>query len=125
VPILSILTIFILPLKMYWDTELYANMIYDTVTEIQFATDMLVRGRAGNVDVCKLQNLTQEISVLLPKVDLRASTAHLRDNPYYVSLLLAQFRCRSSSTDSLSLSGSSIRNVSFPSFLIPICHLTS
>ena len=54
VPILSILTIFILPLKMYWDTELYATMIYDTVTAIEMATDMLVKGRAGNVDVCKL-----------------------------------------------------------------------
>lgn len=34
VPILSFLTIFILPLKMYWDNALYAKWIFNHVTKI-------------------------------------------------------------------------------------------
>jgi len=33
-PILSLFTIFILPLKMYWDTSLYARMIFNPVPDI-------------------------------------------------------------------------------------------
>jgi hypothetical protein len=48
VPILSILTIFILPLKMYWSSTLYAKMIMNPVTNIMKATHVLVKGRGGN-----------------------------------------------------------------------------
>ena len=53
-PFLSIFTIFILPLKMYWNNALFARMIFDTVTNISVATHVLVKGRGGNIDVCEL-----------------------------------------------------------------------
>ena len=34
VPLLSILTIFFLPLKMYWNNETYAKMLFYTVIDI-------------------------------------------------------------------------------------------
>lgn len=59
VPILSILTLFFLPLKMYWDNALNARMIYSPVLRLEQATHVLVKGRDGKVAVCELKNLTQ------------------------------------------------------------------
>jgi len=34
VPVLSVLTLFFIPLKMYWDNALNARMIYNVVADI-------------------------------------------------------------------------------------------
>jgi hypothetical protein len=64
-PILSVLSLFILPLKMYWDNDLNARMTFNTVTDIKRATHVKVIGRGGNVDICKLEDFTNKISQLL------------------------------------------------------------
>ncbi len=65
VPILSLLTIFVLPLKMYWDNALYAKWIFNHVTQIDQATHVLIKGRSGNTDICKLENLTDTVTSLI------------------------------------------------------------
>lgn len=65
VPLLSILTIFILPLKMYWSSELCCDMLYDIVDDINKATHVKIVGRPGNTDICKLENLTDKVRPIL------------------------------------------------------------
>jgi hypothetical protein len=86
VPILSILTLFFVPLKMYWDKELNARMIYNVVADLAQATHVLVRGRGGNVEVCELNNLSDEIAPLIEQFNLRESKAHLHHHEFYVRL---------------------------------------
>lgn len=92
VPIISILTLFFVPLKMYWNNELNARMIYNVVADLAQATHVLVRGRSGNVEVCELKNLSDQIAPLLEQFNLRESKAHLQHHEFYVrflSLLIA------------------------------------
>ena len=42
-----------------------AKMIYDVVDDIELATHVLIRGRPGNVEVCKLDNLTDKVRPIL------------------------------------------------------------
>jgi hypothetical protein len=83
-PVLSILTLFFLPLKMYWDNALNARMIYSPVFNLDRATHVLVGGRDGKVEVCELKNMTERIAALLNNSSLRASKAHLRNNNFFV-----------------------------------------
>jgi uncharacterized membrane protein len=48
-PILSLLTIFILPIRMYWHQHLRARYMYSRVTSLDRCTDVLVHGRDGNI----------------------------------------------------------------------------
>lgn len=64
VPLLSILTIFVLPLRMYWSTTLRAKYWYDRVDKLANATNVLVTGKLGNVEIARLQNLTLKVKEL-------------------------------------------------------------
>jgi hypothetical protein len=65
VPILSLMSLFILPLKMYWSSELCCDMLYDVVEDINKATHVRISGRPGNTDICKLENLTDKVRPIL------------------------------------------------------------
>jgi hypothetical protein len=55
VPILSVLTIFILPIVMYWRPTVYARMLFSPVNDIKNASHVVVKGRgAAKVVMCKL-----------------------------------------------------------------------
>jgi hypothetical protein len=62
-PILSLLTVFVLPIRMYWFSLLRARYMYTRVTSLQECTDLLVHGRDGNVEVVTLQNLTNKFLI--------------------------------------------------------------
>lgn len=83
VPVLSVLTLFFLPLKMYWDNALNARMLYYPVQDLRQASHVLVKGRGGNVEVCLLKNMTAKIAPLLGQFNLRESKAHLSNNEFY------------------------------------------
>lgn len=87
VPLLSILTIFMLPLKMYWSTELCCDMLYDIVDDINKATHVKIVGRPGNTDICKLENLTDKVRPILQRFQVRESKLYLTTNPFFVSTL--------------------------------------
>ena len=74
-PILSLLTIFVLPVKMYWDNGLFARMIFNPTTNIEQATHVLVKGKGGNIDICELLNHTERVA----QIKKEAQT-----NPFYV-----------------------------------------
>ena len=84
IPLLSILTLFFLPLKMYWNNALHARMIYNVVEDLAQATHVLVKGRSGNIEVCKLNNLTNAIAPLMGQFNPRESKVHLQRNEFYV-----------------------------------------
>lgn len=124
VPMLSVLTLFFLPLKMYWDNALNARMLYYPVQDLRQASHVLVKGRGGNVEVCLLKNMTAKIAPLLGQFNLRESKAHLSNNEFYVSdTQLTVFS--SSSTGSLSLSMFSRKTSFYRYSSIPICHSTN
>ncbi|MFM7853044.1 MAG: hypothetical protein ACKO96_14290, partial [Flammeovirgaceae bacterium] len=62
VPLLSLLTVFVVPIYMYWRVEFYVTMTMSTCDDILQATHVLVRGKPGNIDCCKLHDLTAKIS---------------------------------------------------------------
>jgi hypothetical protein len=62
-PILSLLTVFILPIRMYWFSHLRARYMYSRVKSLQECTDLLVHGRDGNIEVVTLQNLTDKLMI--------------------------------------------------------------
>lgn len=84
-PLASILTLFILPLKMYWSTELCCDVLYDVVDNINKATHVKIVGRPGNTDICKLENLTEKVRPILQKFQVRESKLYLTTNPFFVS----------------------------------------
>jgi|LauGreDrversion4_2_1035121.scaffolds.fasta_scaffold876134_1 hypothetical protein len=70
---------------MYWSQELTAKMIYDVVDDIEYATHVLIRGRPGNVEVCKLDDLTEKVRPILQKFNVRESKLYLTTHPFFVS----------------------------------------
>ena len=58
VPILSLLTVFILPLRLYWSADLRSKYLYSQVNSLNDADHILVRGKDGNIEIVKLQDLT-------------------------------------------------------------------
>jgi hypothetical protein len=58
-PLLSIVTLLILPLRLYWSQELRAYYLYDDVRSLSEATALLVRGKDGNVEIVQLRDLTE------------------------------------------------------------------
>ena len=84
VPFLSLMTVFILPLKMYWSTELCCDMLYDIVDDITKATHVKIVGRPGNTDICKLENLTEKVRPILQRFQVRESKRYLTTNPFFV-----------------------------------------
>lgn len=50
-PILSLLTVFVLPICMYWSQSLTAKYLYNRVTVLAEATALLVEGKDGNIEI--------------------------------------------------------------------------
>jgi hypothetical protein len=50
-PFLSVITIFVLPIRLYWSAELRAYYLYTRVRTIQEADALLVRGKDGNIEI--------------------------------------------------------------------------
>ena len=57
-PFLALITVFVLPLRMYWSTILEAKYMYSRVTSLREATHLLVRGKQGNLEIAELKNHT-------------------------------------------------------------------
>lgn len=88
VPILSILTLFVVPMYMYWRTGFYVTMCMSPTDKISRATHVLVKGKSGSLDCCKLRDCTKEVSAILPELKDHQSTQHLTKHPYLVSYLI-------------------------------------
>ena len=56
VPLLSVLSLLILPLFTFWMPSLRARLMYRKVTRVELATHVLVEGLDGNLDICHLFN---------------------------------------------------------------------
>ena len=56
-PILSILTIFLLPLNLYWNPKNHAKWCYSEVNSIVDATHLLVLGKSGYYEIIEIKNL--------------------------------------------------------------------
>lgn len=50
-PILSLLTLFVLPIWIYWSSELKAKFMYSRVANLLSATHLLVEGKDGNIEI--------------------------------------------------------------------------
>ncbi len=61
-PILSIVTIFIVPLLMYWHTRIYVFFLFTPVEGIKNASHVYIRGKSGNLDLCKIKNDGKKIN---------------------------------------------------------------
>ena len=57
-PILSVITLFVLPIRLYWSAELCAKYLYSEVRSISEADALLVRGKDGNIEIVKVQDQT-------------------------------------------------------------------
>ncbi len=64
VPLLSVITLFVLPIRLYWSAELSAKYLYTRVAIIQDADALLVRGKDGNVEIVQVQDQTQAVRPL-------------------------------------------------------------
>lgn len=55
-PLLSLLTVFVLPIFMYWNVKVRAAMLYSPVTKLEEATAMEVHNRhTGAIEICQLE----------------------------------------------------------------------
>lgn len=71
VPLLSILTIMVLPVRLYWSAELRAYYFYDKVRALEQADTMLVRGKDGNIELVDVVDKTDEVRQLGYSMDQR------------------------------------------------------
>jgi hypothetical protein len=60
-PLCSLLTIFYLPVKLYWSVPARVAWMYSPVPSLVEASHMFVRGKDGNNQIVKLQNLTEKV----------------------------------------------------------------
>lgn len=63
-PFLSVITIFVLPIRLYWSPELRAYYLYTRVRIIQEADALLVSGKDGNIEIVAVQDLTEDVRPL-------------------------------------------------------------
>ena len=64
-PILSLLSLFILPIRMYWSVPLQRKYMYNEVTDLAQVTHLLVHGRDGNIEIVELTNMAEKLSDLM------------------------------------------------------------
>jgi hypothetical protein len=64
-PILSLLSLFILPVRMYWSVPLQRKYMYSEVTDLARATHLLVYGRDGNIEIVELTNMAEKMKDLV------------------------------------------------------------
>jgi len=58
-PLCSILTVFYLPVRLYWSVEARAVWMYSPVVTLQNTTHLLVKGKDGNIEIVELKNLSE------------------------------------------------------------------
>lgn len=56
VPILSILTLMVLPIMLYWHSDARAAWFYKTTDKLDDARRILIVGREKNFDMCDLED---------------------------------------------------------------------
>ena len=66
-PFLSLITVFVLPLRMYWNTKLVARYMYSRADTLSEATHLLIRGKEGNLEITELKNYTSLVNELMPE----------------------------------------------------------
>lgn len=57
-PICSLLTLFILPIKLYWSVPARVAWMYSGTQTVDRSTHLYLRGKDGNREIVKLQNLS-------------------------------------------------------------------
>jgi len=65
VPILSILTIFIFPIFLYWKQEMRRDWLYKRASSIESATHMYIEGRDGNKEIVEVSDFSTQSNGLL------------------------------------------------------------
>jgi hypothetical protein len=63
-PICSFLTLFILPIKLYWSVPARVAWMYSRTHTVEGSTHLYLLGKDGNKEIVKLQNLTAEVHKL-------------------------------------------------------------
>ena len=69
---------------LYWNINVYIALLYRPVTEIKDATHVVVKGKPGNIDLCKLNDHSDKIAQYVEKVTQKRFE-HLKGQPYIVS----------------------------------------
>lgn len=54
VPLLSLVTLFVLPIRMYWSQTLTAKYCYNRVRSLEEADHLLITGKTGNVEIVEI-----------------------------------------------------------------------
>jgi hypothetical protein len=47
---------------MYWHTRIYVYFVFTPVEGIKNASHVYIRGKSGNLDVCKIKNGGKELN---------------------------------------------------------------
>ena len=54
VPFLCIITGLIMAVVLYWNTKARIALLYKPITDVKEATHVVIKGKPGNIDICKL-----------------------------------------------------------------------
>ena len=54
VPLLSLVTLFVLPIRMDWSQTLTAKYCYNRVRSLEEADHLLITGKTGNVEIVEI-----------------------------------------------------------------------
>lgn len=76
-----------------------AAFFYSKVDKLEQATHVLIHGRDGNIEICKLENLTSMIRPLLT-VSHMENLNYLKEQDYLVSFFIHVTKFRFLFTDS-------------------------
>ena len=78
-PILSLLSLFILPVRMYWSVPLQKKYMYNDASELGQATHLLVHGRDGNIEIVALKNMADKMRDLVSDSFIQAESLLVSD----------------------------------------------
>lgn len=68
VPLLCLTTGLILALVLYWHVKLQIALLYRPVSNIKKATHVVVHGKPGNIEICKIYEKSDVIAAYLKNV---------------------------------------------------------
>lgn len=86
-PILSLFSLFILPVRMYWSVQLRRKYMFNDVTDLARVTHLLVHGRDGNIEIVELTNMAEKMRDFLSDSFIQVECLLVR------KLTLILFRC--------------------------------
>jgi hypothetical protein len=92
IPLLSVLTIFILPLVLYWSVTCRAWWVYTRVTSVKEATHVLISAGSNSFSI---ETICDQGKLLASKVTdgLPQRFAHYKNGEFKVSLLMTVVFC--------------------------------